>query len=280
MLKNNNTYLVGQSGVDIESAITGIINNSKLNMHNNVFFQKALYLKEVDIISVYKIAYNWREITKTFLFTTISGLGCLAERIGKENQPNPKLISILQTGFSIISDDLSNIHPAFHLDAPKGANGVHYKWWEDTILKPVAKYITNKEIALSVGTEALLDKMNLFAKSFFGPAVQLRVVEAIALNICNAFFAIFKKVQYKGVGIFQSETDLAWIGSHMKVEEIHCEQVSNTTFGMTGIATTIEEIDELLTLTEDYADAWAAVLNDFSDFIDVDFNSTLKELPY
>lgn len=252
----------------INDIITSIINDTTLGKNNNNFFLQAAKNKKIDVNTAFDIAYNWREITKTFLFTAIKGLGCLAEKIGQEENPNPKLLSVLQTSFSIISDDLNNSHTIFKKSAPLGPKGAHYKWWEDSILNPLAQLVRSKKSNLSNGTIMLKKKMYELSRSYLGAAVQLRVVEAIALDICIAFFNLFSNVEYQGRQFFTS-SDLAWITSHMKAEQIHHEQVCNIFSGMSGIATTQDEKKELLLLVQEYSNSWKVTLEDFSIYLNI-----------
>lgn len=254
---------------ELENIIQLLISDAQLNQNNNLFFIHAASKNKFSINAAYKIAYNWQEITKTFLFSTIKGLGSLAEEISKNSIVRPELLSVLQTGFSIISDDLSNNHFIFNEKAPSGPNGAHYKWWEETIVKPLSLFVNEKVINLSPGTNALIKKMQCLSMNYLGVAVQLRVVEAIALDICKAFLAIFSNIEYQNKKVFDDKKDLTWITSHIKAEEIHHAQVCDDVNGMAAIATSLDEQKELLALTREYTRAWIAVLEDFATIIEI-----------
>ncbi len=99
-----------------------------------------------------------------------------------------------------------------------------------------------------------------------GVAVQLRVVETIAIDIALAFQSIFSKVKKDGQYVFDDK-DRLWISTHIQAETIHNQQVSNEIYGMARVATTAEEQAEMLMLTRRYAKAWYQALNDFDTFL-------------
>ena len=251
-----------------DEIITSLIRDARLNKDNNNFFARAAGQKNFDIDAVFNIAYNWREITKTFLFSTIKGLGCLAEKLRQDADPNPQLLSVLQTSFSIISDDIGNTHPIFNAYAPSGPTGIHYKWWEETILNPLNHHTKIKTPSLSPGTIILIQKMEEMTNNYLGVAVQLRVVEVIALDICIAFLAIFSQVIHQGERVFNDKNDMRWITTHIQAESIHHERVCNKISGMTKIAITPTEQQIILKLIQEYANAWAIALTDFAKFLE------------
>jgi hypothetical protein len=202
------------------------------------------------------------------LFTAIKGLGCLAEKIGKEATPSPKQLLVLQTCFGIISDDLSNTHTSFKKGAPLGPRGIHYKWWEDTILNPLRQEIGNIHIDnLSSGTSFLILQMQQLSTNYLGVAVQLRVVEAIALDICKAFLALFSNTQHQGRCFFNKQRDLIWITSHIEAEKLHHKQVCDEFSGVAGVASTLSEQNKLLDMIRQYADAWKTALDGLDNYI-------------
>ena len=52
-----------------DEIITSLIRDARLNKDNNNFFARAAGQKNFDIDAVFNIAYNWREITKTFFLS-------------------------------------------------------------------------------------------------------------------------------------------------------------------------------------------------------------------
>ena len=119
----------------IDSEINQLLIEGKITRKTNEFFLLAKTSPDFSLEAATKIAVNWREITKQFLFTVMSGLGKLAEETGKYKNPPHHMVNILQSGMAIISDDLSNVFPTLNDVAPKGPDGAHYKWWEDSVIK-------------------------------------------------------------------------------------------------------------------------------------------------
>lgn len=249
----------------IEENISSIIKEAGLNKSNK-FFLRAQKIQKIDINSAFNIAYNWREITKTFLFTTISGLGYLSDKVGNEQHPNSQLLGVMQTSLRIISDDLGNNNTNFR-GSPCGTNAIHYRWWEDSILTPLKGYLDIKAVILAPGTIILTNKMRELSNNYLGVAVQLRVVEAIAKNICLAFLPIFSKVEYEGKKIFKPKKDLTWILAHIKAETFHHKQVCDKNSGMTQVAVTLEHKKDILMLIHEYACIWANALDNLADFL-------------
>lgn len=247
---------------ELEQEINLILEKNFFN--NNSFFYLAKEKNKIKLSSAYKIAYNWREITKTFLFTSIRGLGFLAEKIGQEKYPIYQLLSVLQTSFQIISDDLGNNNKLF--ESTHGTKSIHYIWWEETILKPLSLYTAKKNILLSNETSILIQKMNKTSSNYLGVCVQLRVVETIALQICLTFFHIFSRVEHHGIKIFQ-EKNLTWITSHIKAETIHRQKVCNNISGMSKIVLTFQEKEQIIKLIYEYCTAWSNAINSFSNYL-------------
>lgn len=253
--------------LDANRRVLDILKSTRLTRYDNEFFVRANTQKNVSIDAAFLIAYNWKEITKMFLLTSISGLGFMAEKMCSQEDPEERTVHVLQTAFAILSDDLNNTYPTFKKVAPEGAKGAHYKWWEETILLPLKKLAKTKPM-LAKGVQQLLTEMKNLSGKYMGTAVQLRIVETTALDIALAFLAVFSKVQYQGQKIFSDE-DKLWITAHIEAETIHDQQVSNPLYGMTAIADSPEEQLEMFTLLKDYANAWNVALNEFSKFLEI-----------
>ena len=234
-----------------------IKNNLK---ETNEFFIAAQSFKTITPLSAFKIASNWVEITKTFMFTVIQGLGTLAENLLDQSPLNDNQLLVLQTAFSVISDDLNNINSVFNKLAPTGVDGIHYKWWESCILAKL-RPIVNAHNSLTDETRNLLSKMREFGNEIFGAPIQLRIVEVIALDICLAFDAIFSSVKNQGLPIFEDPKDKIWITSHIVAEASHGQEVSNCWSGMAKIAQTKADQERMLKLSDDYAHVWSKALN-------------------
>ncbi len=260
---------------NMEQKIIQILKQKNLSEKNHSFFiSSAAYrrpaTKLINIKSAFEIARHWQVMTKTFMFTTLRSLSKLSEYLEACENPKDEMLAALQTGIHVISDDLNNNHPAFAQVAPHGPRGIHYKWWQNDIVMPLAKILNTDSWAslpLSTNIKQLLLGMDSLASEPFGFAVQLRVVEAIALPIAIAFRDIFSNVSYAGKKIFPNRMALAWIISHIKAEVTHHSQVSDNENGMAYVATTFNEQQQFLQMTKHYADLWETALNDFYSFL-------------
>jgi hypothetical protein len=254
--KNNKVY------TSIDQEVSSFINQL---LSSNPFFQKE-FLKKIDLYSATNIAFNWSKITRTFLFTSIIGLGSFAKKIIGDNEPSEKLLSALQTYFSIISDDLNNTNIIFNHTAPLAYKGIHFKWWDDSILSPLKIIDPEITFQISNSTQKLIDKMNQLSNYHLGIALQLRVVEAIALDICRSFYMIFNEIRFKDRKIF-NETDLAWITTHLRAEEYHHHQARDTISGIICNETSISDQKYFLGEAQEYIKLWSNVLIDFTNTI-------------
>ena len=115
--------------------IDKIILTNNLTREGNNFFNGVKTFQVIPPEIAFDVAVNWVEITKTFLFTVIQGLGALAFALSQDKNQNIDKHIVLQTAFFIISDDSNNQHPVFKKVAPKGPEGIHYIWWENTVVK-------------------------------------------------------------------------------------------------------------------------------------------------
>lgn len=269
ILDSEKAFLSGEleSISTINKKIMNILRDEKLDKYNNDFFIQADLQEKISLDAAFNVAYNWAEITKNFLFTSIKGLGVMAEKMRHEGTPDDQALYVLQTAFGVISDDLNNVYPTFSKVAPKGPKGIHYRWWEESILVPLKK-IVKKIPPLSAGAKLLIAEMNKLSANPFGVAVQLRVVETLALDITVAFLSVFSKVEHQGKKIFD-DTSKLWITAHIEAETIHNQQVSNEIYGMAKIAFTRSEQDQMLSLVQNYASAWRFALKDFAKFLEI-----------
>lgn len=250
---------------DCEATINQILADAGLRSHP--FFAPPPAAGALDPEVAWEIARAWGEITKTFMFTTIASLGTLAAEMAAEPAPAAHRLTALQTGFRVIGDDLTNLNPIFGKSAPDGVAGIHYLWWAGTILQPLAGALPVPPPAdvrpLPPGVQGLLDNMNRLARSPIGAAVQLRVVEDIAFDIATAFRAVFSQVAANGTPLF-GDGDLAWVDAHIEAEVVHRANVSDHETGMTTIAATPTEQQQLLATTTEYATNWARALDDLA----------------
>lgn len=261
----------------LEQDVLKIITKKNLSERLHPFFIISTYINEnkksPSLTSAFEIASNWEMITKTFMYTTFRSLSKFSEQLEFcDGISADDVLTIFQTAINVISDDINNNHPAFSNVAPKGAGGIHYKWWHDEIVLPIAKKlnIDSCEIKLSHNVDALIQGMRRLANKPFGFAIQLRIVEDIALHIAVAFQCIFNNLFHKGEKVFSDRRSLAWITSHIKAEVSHHNQVSNTESGMSCIATTLHEQKKFLEMTEWYAGLWEKALNDLHQFLNIE----------
>lgn len=250
---------------NLNTQIDNIILQNSLTKETNPFFKMAPFCQSVSSQIAYDIAINWLEITKTFVLTSAKGLGTLADKILDDEKNSEKRLIVLQTGFSVISDDLNNTNPIFNESAPKGIQGIHYKWWNSSIVEKFFNLV-NPSINITIETLSLLNKMREISSDYMGAAVQLRVVEAIAFDIAMAFYFLYGSVKHNGQALF-SEEDMLWINAHIKAEKIHNHDVSSQNYGMVKIAQNGSEKTRLLKMIDEYCQVWSATLNSFADLL-------------
>lgn len=226
----------------------------------NPFFQKKNLINK-DIYSALYIAFNWGVITKTFLFTTISSLGKLSYKLSNDSSPTEQMLQALQIGFSIISDDLNNTHFIFKQNAPSNGRGIHYKWWESSILSPLKLLLPQEKLIAMQSTLQLTEQMKELAKKTFGAAIQLRIVESIAYNICKSFFILFSNLRIAEQRVFKKK-DLIWITAHLQAEGYH-KKMSEGYSGIIGMLP-YKNLNLFLKLTQSYIDLWKNVLSEFA----------------
>lgn len=251
----------------LDDRISQIIANAGLCRSDNRFFQNARSVVQVAPLAALRIGLQWQSMTRAFMFTTVASLGVLAGQFSTGAEPGREVLGAFQTAYRVIGDDVANFAPEFCAVSPNGANGVHYVWWADSIVAPLLHSI-DPIVAVDAdkpeeGVAALIANMERLAGARLGAAVQLRVVEAIALDIAVAFRRIFAKVDVAGGTLYHGAGALDWIDSHIKAETSHARSVSDDETGMTAMAATPAEQDEFLRLAVEYTANWARALDDF-----------------
>src|SRR5258706_15832169 len=168
----------GVSGDDdavrLEAKIVEQMRRAHLTRDSNAFFLAAKEVQSLDGESALLIAERWRDMTKTFMLTTIAGLGVMACEADSQTMPRRSLLEAMQTGFGVIGDDLCNVMPVFRRAAPPGADGVHYVWWEKTIVRPLRERLPatrNRAAAHPAGVARLIENMRRLASHPLGAAV-------------------------------------------------------------------------------------------------------------
>jgi hypothetical protein len=256
---------------ELDERVERVIDEARLRRADNGFFGTARSLETVDPRAAYRVAVWWRETTKGFMFTTLAGLGEMARRFATQPAPNREVLAAFQTVYQVIGDDLDNAAPEFKAVAPTGPAGIHYVWWHDTIVAPLAARLGEdasedaSDVELPEPIRGLLDNMERLAASPLGAAVQLRVVETIALDIAVAFRRMYGKVLVGGEKVFTENDQFAWIDSHIKAETVHAAQVSDDETGMTHMVTDPAQAEEFLAVSREYAANWSAALECFGD---------------
>lgn len=252
---------------DLETQVDQIISKAGLRRPENEFFRRAAAVQEVSPEAGLAIARRWQLVTKTFMLTTIAGLGAMARRMNSTQSPDREVLAAFQTAYRVIGDDLCNFAPEFSAVSPEGPDGIHYLWWADTITAPLIAILpqaAEHEETLPSGISGLLANMTALADHPIGAAVQLRVVESIALDIAVAFRRIFAKITSAGHKVFPTAESLSWIDSHIRAETGHAKSVSDDETGMTAMAGNDTDQADLLAMIEEYARHWSRALFDFS----------------
>ncbi|MER6949355.1 DUF6202 family protein [Nonomuraea sp. NPDC000554] len=256
----------GIAGLD--ERVAEVVKAAQLVRPGNRFFAAAKDVDQVTATDALAVARQWEVMTKTFMFTTISGLGVAARHFMSQRTPDRDVLAAFQTAYRVIGDDLDNLAEDFSSVAPKGAAGIHYLWWADSIVRPLAE-VAGEDAAGTPpkGVAKLLGAMTDMAGHRLGAAVQLRVVEAIALDIAVAFRRIYGKVTVDGRKLFAAPDALVWIDAHIRAETSHATSVSDEETGMTAMVENGNDAEELVLLAADYATHWAGALDDFADRI-------------
>ncbi|MDG9703519.1 DUF6202 family protein [Streptomyces sp. DH37] len=245
------------------------IDKARLRRADNSFFGTARSVETVSPQAGLAVAEWWRAMTKGFMFTTLAGLGVMARSFAGDHSPSREVLGAFQTVYQVIGDDLDNAAPEFRSVAPRGPAGIHYVWWEDTVIAPLLPHVSEEDrraaAELPAPVRALLENMDRLAASPLGAAVQLRVVETIALDIAVGFRRMYAKVLAGGEPVFTEKDQFAWIDAHIKAETVHAQQVSDDETGMTSLVDGEAEAAEFVALVTEYAGNWSRALECFGD---------------
>lgn len=245
------------------------IDAARLRRADNPFFATARGVESVTPEAGLAVGLWWREMTKGFMLSTLAGLGVMARRFLTGREPSREVLGAFQTVYQVIGDDLDNAAEEFRSVAPRGPAGIHYVWWDDTIVAPLAEHVgeeaRDEAAVLPEPVRELLANMDRLAGSPLGAAVQLRVVETIALDIAVGFRRMYGKVLVDGEQLFTTTEQLAWIDAHIKAETVHAAQVSDDETGMTHLVDSAEDAAEFARLVTEYAEHWSRALAAFAD---------------
>lgn len=258
---------------DVERRVDKQITEARLRRGDNRFFAAAKNSNPVTPECALAIAIQFHAMTRMFMFSTISGLGVMARTFSHQKMTDRQLLGVFQTAYHVIGDDLCNIDPEFDSVAPRGPAGIHYLWWYESILGPIAAHVDEaRQETISVippAVQQLLDNMDRLATHPFGAAVQLRVVETIAQDVAVAFRRMLANMTVDGQSIFPAADDLAWVDSHIRAETSHARKVSDHEVGMAGIVMTELEAEEFVQLTGEYAVNWSRSIEGYVNYLDV-----------
>ncbi|MFI9435621.1 MULTISPECIES: DUF6202 family protein [Streptosporangium] len=254
------------SSTGLDERVAEVVKAAGLVRPGNRFFAMAKAVDQVTAADALAVARQWEVMTKAFMFTTISGLGVAARHFASQKAPDREVLAAFQTAYRVIGDDLDNLAEDFSTVAPPGAAGIHYLWWADSIVKPLTGAVGEEAAGdFPKGVAKLLEAMEAMADHRLGAAVQLRVVEAIALDIAVAFRRVYGKVLVNGQKLFTAPDALTWIDAHIKAETSHAKSVSDEETGMTAMVESGADAEEFVLLATDYAAHWAGALDDFAD---------------
>lgn len=269
--RNPESRVAVSAQVLLDQQIAGLIEDARLTRESNSFFNAAKTVRAISVLPALRIAHGWREMTKCFMFTSIAGLGQLAKEADSEEHPRNELLCTMQTIFAVIGDDLSNQMLAFSKVAPRGPAGMHYAWWETDFVTPLRKLVGvevgSGALELGPGPRGLIENMRRLADNPLGAPIQLRVVEAIALDITVAFKRVMTRALHQGQRVFTERAQFAWMDSHIEAEVAHQKAVSHDHTGTCGIAETAQKREQMLSLTREYVKSWQIALAEFASFL-------------
>jgi hypothetical protein len=254
-----------EPSTSLDDRVSDIITEAGLARPANKFFARARSIEQVVPSAALWIAVQWQTMTRTFMFTTVASLGVLAKRFSTGTEPDREVLGAYQTAYQVIGDDMANVAPEFGAVSPRGVDGVHYVWWADSIVAPLVQAIgpATSTADADDGVAGLIANMRALADEPLGAAVQLRVVETIALDIAVAFRRVYTKVDVTNGDLYCAPGALDWIDSHIKAETSHASSVSDGEAGMATMATTEAERAEFVRLASEYTVNWARALDDF-----------------
>ena len=264
---------IAQIGIDtndVEARANSAIEAAKLRRRDHPFLLAAQNVEAISPADALAMCYQFQTMTRMFMFTTISGLGVIARGLARGTHSDRDELAMFQTAYCVIGDDLANLAPEFGDVAPAGAAGVHYLWWQDSIRDPIAACLTEEErdhaAVVPPELDELLDNMDRLAVHPLGPAVQLRVVEAIAKDVAVALRRVLVKVTIDGRPLF-SRADMTWLDAHIRAETMHAKQVSDEDSGMSLVVKSEAEGELFVEMVAEYATNWSRSLDVYTPYI-------------
>ena len=199
--------------------------------------------------------------------TLLLSLGKLADTISQLDLPSEYVICALQTGITVISDDLDLVLEG---DASPEPDGMSYVWWEANIVRPLIlaskRRCVSAEITVAPKTQTLLQFMDQLAENPLGFAVQLHVGESIGVDMVLFLLTLFSKVEVNGQKIFQSSEILSWITAHIVDEAISDRKTVYEEKDTINIVAEANQQD-LFLLAEEYMNCWREALDELHGFL-------------
>jgi hypothetical protein len=254
---------------ELDRRVEEKIDKALLRRTDNPFYSAARGVGSVSPETALAVGYRFRAMTKGFMFSTLAGLGVMARRFMAEDAPAHDLLGAFQRVYRVIGDDLDNVSPVFRAVAPGGPAGIHYVWWEEAVVAPLAAHVDpdrRRVLArLPVEVTDLLANMDRLAGAPLGAAVQLRVVQVIALDIAVGFRRMLPKVAVRGAALFGAPGKLAWVDSHIRAGTAHAARVSDEATAMTTLVTSRAAAEEFVAQVGEYAENWSLALASFAD---------------
>ena len=257
------------SASEFESKLRYLMEQAQLRDWGDPFFIRAKQKPTVSLEAAIKIASLWRDITKHYMYTLLISLGKLADNVSQLDLPPEYTICALQTGITIISDDLEN---AFSLKekAPARPDGMNPVWWEANIVRPLIaaspKKSLSTKITVAPKTQRLFQLMDELAKNPLGFAVQLHVVESLAVDMVLFLLALFAKIEVQGQKILNSSEVMNWIAAHIEDEAIEDQANLYEDTDIINIMG-VEDPQDLHLIAEEYVNCWREVLDELHGFL-------------
>ncbi len=270
------------SGREFDSKMTSLIEQHRLTEIKNPFFIRANQMPPLSVDVGLQIAFHWRDITKRYMQTLLISLGKLADNVSQLDLPFDYVICALQTGITVISDDFTHTFAALNKKEQPGPDGTHYVWWETNILSPLIRASHQKslspDITVAPKIQLLLESMNKLAKNPLGFAIQLRVVESIALDMVLLLLTLFSKIEVQGKKIFKSSDMLSWITAHIEDEGFEEQHTPYENQEAMNIVRAADQKD-LFRLAEMYVNRWREAIDELYGFLygnSIDYNGKSK----
>jgi len=255
---------------EFESKMLSLMERTRLRDEENPFFIRAKQTRTVSRETAIKIASHWRDITKQYMYTLLISLGKLADNVSQLDMSSEYVICALQAGITIISDDLDKAFFSLEETVPADPDGMNTFWWEDNILRPLIAASPNRrlssEITVAPKTQILLQLMDELAKNPLGFAVQLWVVESIAVEMVLFLLALFAKIEVQGQKVFKSSEVMDWIAAHIEDEAFEDRENVYEDTDMINIAG-MGDRQDLFRLAEEYMNCWKEALDELHGFL-------------